>query len=168
MRISKKRYAVFQTFAAVIAAASASAVYGQTNAIQLFSQPANIRTSTQGINYSNQDAFNTTILNLNCTEPIQAKLSSTADGSGNVLVDNYITFNIVSSSPVDICSHGTVENGNQQNCFNSTYGSQASYGGLDGQNPNSTSAICSAQARRRPRFRWWIRVGSWPAPACTW
>ena len=140
MRISKKRYAVVQSLAAVLAATSASAVYGQTNAIQLFSQPANIRTSTQGINYSNQDAFNTTILNLNCTEPIQAKLSSTADGSGNVLVDNYITFNIVGSAPVDICSHGTVENGNQQNCFNGTYGSQASYGGLDGQNPNLYAA----------------------------
>jgi hypothetical protein len=127
---------LLQSLATVCIATAASTVSGQT-AIQLFS-PANVRVSTQGTGYgANENVFNTTILNLSCTSPIQATISSTPDGTGNVLVDNFITFNEVGASPVDICKNGTVENGNQQNCFNSSYASQASAGELTGQNPDT-------------------------------
>src|ERR1700678_4518278 len=126
----KMRSSVFlQSLATVCIAAAASTVSGQT-AVQLFS-PANVRVSTQGTGYgANENVFNTTILNLTCTSPIQAKISSTADGTGNVLVDNFITFNEVGGTATDICKKGTVENGNQQNCFTSNYASQASAGEL--------------------------------------
>ena len=118
--------AVLQGLAAVCIAATASAVSGQ-NAIQLFG-PANVRVSTQGTGHGNQaNTFNSTMLNLNCAaSPVHAKLSSSPDGNGNVLVDNYISLGVGGGSPVDICSGGTMEDGNQQNCFTTSYGSQAS------------------------------------------
>jgi hypothetical protein len=131
------RSSVFlQSLASVCIAAAASTVSGQT-AIQLFS-PANVRVSTQGTGYgANEVVFNTTILNLTCTLPIQAKISSTADGTGYVLVDNFITFNEVGGTPTDVCKNGTVENGNQQNCFNDNYKSLASSGELTGKDPDT-------------------------------
>ncbi len=131
------RSSVFlQSLATVCIAAAASTVSGQT-AVQLFS-PANVRVSTTGTGYgANENVFNTTILNLTCTSPIQAKISSTADGTGNVLVDNFITFNEVGGTATDICKNGTVENGNQQNCFNDNYKNQASKGDLTGQDPDT-------------------------------
>lgn len=131
------RSSVFlQSLATVCIAAAASTVSGQT-AVQLFS-PANVRVSTQGTGYgANENVFNTTILNLTCTSPIQAKISSTADGTGNVLVDNFITFNEVGGTATDICKKGTVENGNQQNCFNDNYKNQASAGELTGKDPDT-------------------------------
>jgi uncharacterized repeat protein (TIGR01451 family) len=132
-----KNSVLLKRLAAVSIAACAATVSGQTNSIQLFG-PVNVRPSTQGTGYgANENAFNNTILNLNCTEqPIQAKISSSADGTGNVLVDNFITFNTAGGNPWDICRDGTVENGNQQNCFKSTYESQAHNGGLNGQDPD--------------------------------
>jgi uncharacterized repeat protein (TIGR01451 family) len=129
----KKSSAFLRSFTAIFVAATAANGYGQ-NAIQLFSQPANVRASTQGTTHSSANIFNTTTVDLSCPQTITAKLSSSADGSGNVLVDNFITFNTTGVSPVDICSNGTVENGNQQNCFNGTYASEASNGSLTGQN----------------------------------
>ncbi len=125
-----------QSLAVVCFAATAATVSGQ-NAIQLFG-PVSVRMSTQGTGYGNQAKdFNSTVLNLSCTSPIQAKISSSPDGSGNVLVDNYIALGIGGASPVDICKKGTTENnGRQQNCFNSSYASQASDGELTGQNPD--------------------------------
>jgi hypothetical protein len=125
-----------QSLAAVCMAAAVSTVSGQT-AIQLFS-PVDVRTSTQGTGYgANEDAFNTTTLDLTCTAPISAVISSSADGTGNVLVDNFLTFSTAGGSPADICRHGTVENGTQQNCFNGTYASQASRGELNGLDPDT-------------------------------
>jgi hypothetical protein len=131
------RSSVFlQSLATMCIAAATSTVSGQT-AVQLFS-PANVRVSTQGTGYgANENVFNTTILNLTCTSPIQAKISSTADGTGNVLVDNFITFNEVGGTASDICKNGTVENGNQQNCFNDNYKNQASKGELTGKDPDT-------------------------------
>ena len=131
------RSSVFlQSLATMCIAAAASTVSGQT-AVQLFS-PANVRVSTQGTGYgANENVFNTTILNLTCTSPIQAKISSTADGTGKVLVDNFITFNEVGGTAADICKNGTVENGNQQNCFNDNYKNQASQGELTGKDPDT-------------------------------
>ena len=136
-----KRSVFLQGLAAVCIAATASTVSGQTNAIQLFS-PANVRISAQGTGYgANEKVFNSTNLNLTCTAPIQAKISSSPDGTGNVLVDNFITLSITagssSTSPSDVCLDGTVENGGKQkNCFTSSYASQASAGKLTGQDPD--------------------------------
>src|SRR5271155_4019175 len=130
-----KNSALLQGLAAVCFAASTATVTAQ-NAIQLFGQPANVRPSTQGTSYTNQNVFNSAILNLTCPSSIVAKISSSADGTGNVLVDNFITFG-TGASATDICVNGTSENGNQQNCFTSSYGSAAGNGGLNGQDPDS-------------------------------
>ena len=131
-----KNFVCLQSLAAVCFAAITSTGYAQTNAVQLFS-PVDVRTSTAGTGYGNEAVFNTTILNLTCTQqPIQAKISSTSDGTGNVLVDNFITFGTGNWTPTDICSNGTVENGNQQNCFTGNYSGQAHNGGLNGKDPD--------------------------------
>jgi hypothetical protein len=114
-----------QCLAAVCLAASASAVHGQ-NAIQLFS-PANVRLSTQGTTTANPDIFSSTILNLTCTEPISAVVSSSTSGTANLLVDNNITLSTGGGTPVNICT----------NCFNGTYESEASAGKLTGQDPDT-------------------------------
>jgi uncharacterized repeat protein (TIGR01451 family) len=131
-----KNSAFLQSLAALCFAATASVASAQTiNAIQLF-PAANVRDSTQGTGYgSEENVFNTTILNLNCTLPIQAKISSSPDGTGNVLVDNFITFNTAQGNPTDICLNGTAD-GSQQNCFTSSYAAQAYNGGLNGQDPD--------------------------------
>jgi uncharacterized repeat protein (TIGR01451 family) len=134
-----KTSAVLQGLVAVCIAATASAVSGQ-NAIQLFS-PANVRVSTQGTGHGNEaKTFNSTILNLKCTSPIHAVLSSSPDGYGNVLVDNFISLSVNGAYAADICKHGTTENGSQQNCFNTTYESEAHNGGLNGQNPDGLAS----------------------------
>ena len=127
--------AFLRGLAAVCIAATASAASGQT-AIQLFG-PVNVRNSTQGTGYGDKaNIFNSTILNLNCTEPIQATISSSPDGTANVLVDNYISLSVGGATPVDICKNGTSENGGQQNCFTDAYESKASGGGLNNQDPD--------------------------------
>jgi uncharacterized repeat protein (TIGR01451 family) len=132
--------AVLQGLAAVCIAATASAVSGQ-NAIQLFS-PANVRVSTQGTGYGDKaNTFNSTILNLNCAiSPVHAVLSSSPDGNGNVLVDNFVSLGVGGATPVDICKNGTSENGGQQNCFTPTYATPASEGKLTGQDPDGLAS----------------------------
>jgi uncharacterized repeat protein (TIGR01451 family) len=130
-----KSSVALRTVAAACFAATGVAAFGQ-NAIQLFS-PANVRVSTQGAGYGSQSiSFNTTNLSLSCTEPITAKISSSSDGSGNVLVDNFIALGVSGATPTDICRGGTVEDGNQQNCFTSTYGNAASDGAATGKDPD--------------------------------
>jgi uncharacterized repeat protein (TIGR01451 family) len=126
---------VLQGLAAVCIAATATAVSGQ-NPIPLFS-PANLRYSTQGAGYGNPITFNNTNLSLTCETPITAKLSSSPSGTGNVLVDNYISLGISGGTSADICSGGTVENGSQHNCFTSSYGDIASSGDAVGQDPDT-------------------------------
>jgi uncharacterized repeat protein (TIGR01451 family) len=109
-------------------AATASAVSAQNTAIQLFS-PADVRHSTTGTGYNNENIFNTKPQNLTCPSSPKGFISSTADGTGNVLVDNFITLTVqgtTTTGPSNICSGGTVENGSQQNCFTSTYSGEAS------------------------------------------
>jgi uncharacterized repeat protein (TIGR01451 family) len=117
-------------------AVTAPALSGQTNAIQLFG-PANVRTSTQGTGYGNTaKSFNTKMLNLSCPSPVHATISSSPDGNGNVLIDNYISLSVASAAS-DICRNGTEENGGQKNCFTSNYADQAKTGSLNGQDPDT-------------------------------
>ncbi|HEY6375453.1 MAG TPA: hypothetical protein VIX90_08000, partial [Edaphobacter sp.] len=94
--------------------AATSDMHAQTNSILLFS-PTNVRLSTTGTGFgSNQAVFNSSTLSLNCgSSPISAVLSSTTNGAGNVLVDNFINLTVNtsagSSSPVNVCRGGVSE-----------------------------------------------------------
>lgn len=133
-----------QGLAAVCLAATATAVFGQ-NAYQIFT-PANVRVSTSGTGTgASANIFNTKTLNLSCPSPVHATISSTTDGSGNVLVDNYISLSVAGATPVNICRNGTEFEG-EPNCFNSTYGNEASDGTLTGQDPDGFTAQGGIQA----------------------
>ena len=121
---------------------AASAVVAQTNSIQLFG-PVNVRLSANGTGYPpNQVNFNSTTVQLSCPSegPISAVLSSTPDGTGNVLVDNYVNLTVnqgdFSSGPTNVCKGGVPENG-FINCFTSGYQNPASQGQLTGQDPDN-------------------------------
>jgi hypothetical protein len=124
--------------------ATFSAAFGQTNynAYQLFT-PANVRVSTNGTGTgSSANTFNTKTLNLSCPQTVRAWISSSPDASGNVLVDNYIGLSVNGANdanPINICKNGTDFEG-MPNCFNTTYGNEASGGNLTGQNPDTFTA----------------------------
>jgi uncharacterized repeat protein (TIGR01451 family) len=119
---------LLQSLAAICVAATASPAFAQS--IQLFS-PVNVRVSTSGTSYSSPNTFNTIPLNLSCPSSPHALVSSSADGTGNVLVDNYISLQVGEADPVNIC------NGN---CFNSNYQIPAGEGKLTNQNPDNLAS----------------------------
>ena len=126
--------------------AATSYMHAQTNSILLFS-PTNVRLSTSGSGFgSNQTVFNSSTQFLNCgaTSTISAVLSSTPDGTGNVLVDNFINLTVTttngSSGPVNVCRGGVSDStpsGNQPDCFTTSYQFPAGQGQLTGQNPDT-------------------------------
>ena len=81
------------------------------------------------------------MLNLTCPASPTGTISSTTDGTGHVLVDNFISLSITAGSsttgPADICLGGTVEDGNQQNCFATNYSGQTTGGALNGTDPDT-------------------------------
>jgi uncharacterized repeat protein (TIGR01451 family) len=124
---------------------AASAAYGQTNSILIFG-PENVRTSTQGTGPGASEAvYNSSPLLLNCgSAPIHAVLSSTPDGTGNVLVDNFINLTVTTpdstTGPTNICRGGvfdTLPTGRQLDCFSAQYRAMVDSGGLTGLNPDS-------------------------------
>jgi uncharacterized repeat protein (TIGR01451 family) len=133
---------LLRCLAVVCIASTTSVVFGQTTPIQLFG-PADVRPSTNGTGYgANEDVFNTKILNLTCPASPTGTISSTTDGTGYVLVDNFISLSVAAGSsttgPTDICLRGTVEDGgNQQNCFTTNYSNQVNGGGQNGADPDS-------------------------------
>lgn len=111
------------------------------NSIQVFS-PVNVRPSQQNASFGNPVTFNSATLNLNCPKTgITAIVSSTSDGSGNVLVDNFINLTVSqdgwSTGPVNICRGGVVEHGDQEDCFTVGYQTPAKEGKLTGQDPDN-------------------------------
>jgi Bacterial Ig-like domain (group 3) len=112
------------------------------NSIRLFG-PVNVRASATGTGTGSQAVtFNSATLNLTCAaSPITATLTSSADGTGNVLVDNNVQVSVTSgtavSGPVNVCRGGTVDSGPSQNCFTSAYQVPASSGKLTGQDPDN-------------------------------
>ncbi len=115
------------------------------NSIQVFG-PVNVRVSATDTGFgSSAVTFNSATLNLTCgASPITATLSSSADGTANVLVDNNLEVSVTSGegggSPVNVCRGGVVENtpsGPSQNCFTSSYQSNASANLLTGQDPDT-------------------------------
>ena len=99
-------------------------------AVKLFGS-THVRTSTDGTSGSHPNTFNSATVNLTCdasSGPIRAVLSSTPDGTGNVLVDNFINLTLTTSAtmgtPANVCRGGNTEpgpSGTQNNCFNATY-----------------------------------------------
>src|SRR5271165_605884 len=125
------------TMAACLAWA-ASPLQSQTTSIKVF-DPVDVRPSAMGTGYGSAAAiFDTQTLNLNCAaSPIVASISSTADGTGNVLIDNYanltVTVGSTSTGPTDICTGGLTENvTGLANCFNGNYPGPAISGALNG------------------------------------
>ena len=106
------------------------------NSIQLFG-PVDVRLSTTGTGSgANGNFFNTTNLNLTCPASPTGTLSSTADGTGNVLVDNFLNVTAtvagVTTGPTDVCpGSGT------PSCFTSAYQVPAGQGNLTGQDPDT-------------------------------
>jgi uncharacterized repeat protein (TIGR01451 family) len=100
------------------------------NSVKLFGSTF-VRTSTDGTSGSQPNTFNSATVNLTCNTsngPIRAVLSSTPDGTGNVLVDNFINVTLTTGSstgtPANVCRGGNTEqgpSGTQNNCFNATY-----------------------------------------------
>ena len=122
-------------FAALCLAATASAACAQ-NAIQLFG-PVNARYSNSNTGPTNPNDFNNTILNLVCASPITAVLSSTPDGTGNVLVDNYITVN-TGQGAQDVCTGGSYDSPTVADCFNGNWITAA--GNSVGVDPDTIAA----------------------------
>ncbi len=115
------------------------------NAVKLFGS-THVRSSTDGTLLSQPNAFNSATVALTCEAgtQIRAVLSSTPDGNGNVLVDNYINVTVsgaTTSGPANVCRGGNSEQGPsgvQNNCFNETYRGAAN--GLVGQDLDSFAA----------------------------
>jgi uncharacterized repeat protein (TIGR01451 family) len=69
--------------------------------------------------------FNSATVSLSCAAPIKAVLSSTPDGSGKVLVDNFVNVSVTvgstTSNAVNVCAGGASEGGALNSCYNRTY-----------------------------------------------
>jgi len=120
-----KSSVLLQSLAAVCIATTASAASAQS--IQLFG-PVNVRASNSDTTSANPNTFNSTILNLSCPSSPHAAISSSTDGTGYVLVDNYISLTVGELAAVNICGG---------NCYTNSYQTQASAGSLTGQDPDS-------------------------------
>ena len=130
---------------------------GAAGAIKLF-DPTNVVNSNPNATLPNPFTFGSTTLTLSCpasteASPLTAKLSSTPDGVGNVLVDNFLTLAVNGvafggGSPAgNVCSGGQTDfNGNtpESDCFTAVYQGPAANNQLDGQDPdNFTGPVMS-------------------------
>ncbi len=118
--------------ACAVAFVAATAIAAQAQTGILFVPPVNVRLSTNGAGFgSSAITFSSATQNLSCPDSgIIASVSSTADGTGKVLVDNFINLTVTQGTtvtgPTNICTGGVVENGNQQDCFTTGYQGPAS------------------------------------------
>jgi hypothetical protein len=112
------------------------------NSIQLFG-PVDKRLSQTGTGFG-ADAviFNSTTLNLTCSaSPITAVISSSADGTGKVMVDNNINVTVTAGStstgPTNVCAGGFDQSptGPFESCFSTSY-EQGQGGPAVGQDPD--------------------------------
>ena len=110
------------------------------NSIKLFG-PVAVSLSLPQAGYgSSQVIFNSNTLNLACPAKPVAVLSSTPDGTGNLLVDNNIDVTVTTAGegdsivgPIDVCAGGNPYP--IQNCFNYTYEGEA--WSILGQDPDN-------------------------------
>jgi hypothetical protein len=115
---------------------------GALGAIRLF-DPLNVANSNPGLSDANPLTFASTTLTLSCLASPTALLSSSPDGTGNVLVDNFVTL-AVSGIPFgsglpagNVCTGGQNEGNGQQDCFTANYQSPAGQGQLNGDDPDT-------------------------------
>jgi uncharacterized repeat protein (TIGR01451 family) len=120
-----KSSVLLQSLAAVCIASTASAASAQS--IQLFSS-VNVRASNSDTTSSHPNYFNTIPLSLSCPASPHAVISSSTDGTGYVLADNFISLQVGEASSVNICGG---------NCYTPSYQTQASAGLLTGQDPDT-------------------------------
>jgi hypothetical protein len=119
---------------------------GAYGAIRLF-DPVNVASSNPNASLPNPFTFGSTTLNLSCPASPTATLSSSPDGGGNVLVDNFVTLAVNgnafgSGSPAgNVCTGGTFDvlNGtiDEQDCFTTNYQSPAGQGLLSNDDPDT-------------------------------
>ncbi len=104
------------------------------NSIQLFG-PVDVRGSKTGTSDTSPDTFNSNTLNLTCPATPSAKLSSTSDGTGNVLVDNniYVTNLTNGVGPTNVCGSSLAS------CFTTSYQAPAGAGDLNGADLDNAS-----------------------------
>jgi hypothetical protein len=126
---------------------------GALGAIRLF-DPVNVANSNLNATLSSLVTFDSTTLTLSCPASPTATLSSSPDGGGNVLVDNFATLAVNgnpfgSGSPAgNVCTGGTFDvlSGtiDEQDCFTTNYQSPAGSGALNGDDPDTfTNALNS-------------------------
>jgi Bacterial Ig-like domain (group 3) len=112
-------------------------IVAQTS-IQLFG-PVNVRYSATGTSDQSPANFNSNTLNLSCGASPSATLSSTADNSGFVLVDNLINVTVTNggnvNGPTNVCGGPQSADGN--NCFTTSYQNAAGNGGINGTDPDT-------------------------------
>lgn len=104
-----------------------------------------VRLSNSSASYANPDTFSSEAVSVTCPSAPKAIVSSTGDGSGNVLVDNFLYLSVAQGSsaapnPVNICRGGNVDNGNQNDCFTPGYQVPAAAGQLTGDDPDGAIA----------------------------
>jgi hypothetical protein len=133
----------FPRLALVCYALACSPVLFAQSSIQLFG-PVDVRLSQTGTGYgSNAVAFNSTTLNLTCPASPTAVLSSSADGTGNIIVDNNINLTVISNGnttgPTNICVGGVNGSpvGPLENCFTQGLQALGSAGDLTGKDPDN-------------------------------
>ncbi|HUE43094.1 MAG TPA: hypothetical protein VMP12_05995 [Candidatus Sulfotelmatobacter sp.] len=121
---------------------------GSLGSILLF-KSVNVGLSNGGATLQNMVTFNTTTLALSCPAGSSATLSSSPDGSGNVLVDNFITVQMGSNLPPqtnvnqiansNVCpaNLGNPADSGQADCFTAAYQGPAGNNQLNGVNPDT-------------------------------
>jgi len=145
---------------AALAATSLSTAFAQNGVLVL--PPVYVAVSNASASASNPVTFGTNSVTLSCPQTgISAFVSSTGDGSANVLVDNYINLSVAHgtgtpSTPVNICSGGVVEGSGQNDCFTTGYQTPASNGQLTGDDPDGAITTAGGIAP--------IQIGSYLAP----
>jgi hypothetical protein len=130
---------------------------GAAGAIKLF-EPINVVNSNPNATLATPFTFGSFPITLSCpasseTSPLVAKLSSTPDGVGNVLVDNFVTLAVngtafgTGSPAGNVCTGGQTDlfgTTPESDCFTSVYQGAASADQLDGQDPdNFTGPVMS-------------------------
>ncbi len=120
---------------------------GSLGSILLF-KSVNVGPSNGGATLQNLVTFNNTTLALSCPAGSTASLSSSPDGSGNVLVDNFITVRMGANLPLqtdsgslvgNVCpaNQGNPQDNGQADCFTSAYQGPAGNNKLNGVNPDT-------------------------------
>ena len=116
-------------------------------AIRLF-DPLNVATSNPNATLSSLVTFGSTTLMLSCQANPSAVISSSPDGAGNVLVDNFLTLTL-GSNPMtqtnastlvgNVCpgNLGNPVDDGQPDCFTSAYQGPGGAGNLDTQDPDT-------------------------------